>query len=138
MHSDWRARRLLATCEAPRRKRRRVRPRRRRRRPYAPRGTRRGGHSIRAPRARLLWPPRRLPSLPLALCFPHRPDADPPVFAGWTALRPRDGLVEVRNIYKEVAGELLLGVRVRAIEHVGLPVLLPHRRRGGTGVQPLT
>jgi hypothetical protein len=67
----------------------------------------------------------------------HRTDFDRAVLARRAALGPGDGAVEVRCLDEEIAGELLLGVGIGAVEHFGLAVLLPHRRRRRARLQPL-
>src|SRR5258707_131384 len=81
---------------------------------------RRGGHSLRAQRARQPWQPRPHASLPVALGLDDRTDLDRAVFARRAALGPGNCLVEIGDRDKEIARELFLGVRVGAIEHLGL------------------
>src|SRR5262249_2019545 len=45
--------------------------------------------------------------------------------------------VEAWGLYEEVAGELLFRVGIRSVEHIGLAVVLAHRRGGRTRLQPL-
>src|SRR5262249_26202059 len=137
MRPDGPVRHSWARRGARRRRPRRERPRRRQRRAFAPRGTRRGGHSFRAPRARLPWPPHRNPSLPVVLPLHDRPDLDRAVSARWAAFCPGDRLVEIRDRDEEVVGELLLRVGIGTIEHIGLAALLAHGRRGRARLQPL-
>ena len=54
--------------------------------------------------------------------FDDRTDLDRAVLARGAALGPGDRLVEVGHVDEEVAGELLLGVGIRAVEHFGLAV----------------
>src|SRR6186713_1104041 len=57
-----------------------------------------------------------------------RTNLDDAVARRWTARRPRHGGVEIRHVDEEVAAELLLRVRVRPVEDLGLAVRGPHRR----------
>src|SRR6266404_1439116 len=52
-----------------------------------------------------------------------------------TSRRPRKRTIEVVHFDDEVAAELLLGVRVRAVENLRLAVRDPHRGRGRTRLE---
>src|SRR5260370_14921170 len=57
--------------------------------------------------------------------LPDRPDLDGAAGGGGAAGGPGDRLVEIRHVDQVVAAELLLGIGVGAVEHVGPAVADP-------------
>src|SRR5271154_352093 len=61
---------------------------------------------------------------------PDRPSFDRAKLRPWTARSPGDRGVEIRRVDKKVAAELLLGLRIGSVNHLGLAILDTHRRPG--------
>ena len=131
-----------------------ARPRPPPRRACAPRERRRACRSCGArPRPRSRAPARRLlpsrhgthrvtPAEPTShtLRSRHRPDRahlDDAVTRARAARRPADRGVEIGHVDEVVAAELLLRVRIRAVQHLRLAVGEPHGGRRGARLQPV-